>query len=64
MTRAGAWARPEGRRSLADMLRRCALMSFVKHEFERRDQAPSGAWFSQDVRTAVGTRPGTLVNKL
>lgn len=39
-------------------------MSFVKQEVERLHQTPSGAWFSQDVRTAVGTRPGMLVDKL
>ena len=39
-------------------------MSFVKHEIERRDRAPIGAWVLQVARIAVGTRPGTLVNKL
>ena len=63
-TRAGAWARPEGRRSPADSVRRDALMSSVKHEIEQRCQAPSSAWVLQVVRIAVGTRPGTLVHKL
>ena len=48
----------------ADSVRHGALMSFVKQEIERRHRALSGAWVSQMARIAVGTRPGTLVNKL
>ena len=43
---------------------RGALMSFVKHAFERMYRTPVGAWISQVARIAVGTRPGTVVNKL
>ena len=39
-------------------------MSFVKLNIERKYQTPRDAWFSKDGRIRVGTRPGTLLNKL
>jgi hypothetical protein len=45
-------------------LGRSALMSFVKRRGVQYRVTPGGAGLGMIVRMGVGTRPGTLVNKL